>query len=195
MLQQGLPQAYLLMLLNWWLHCCDRFFVCAFPALAASSAPPYLRHATPEPASHCSHERRYWDAQTGNCVSLQDPDSAVRCIHLDPVGRQLVAGTEFGRLMLWDTDMLDELLAAGLERVRQEFERIRPSDHGASRRQVGLSEDSTAAHSSLHCWCCAGPRGAASGKWRHTMHATTQWYGSTHVQGVCVQEHHTDSAQ
>lgn len=42
--------------------------------------------------------------------------------------------------MLWDTDMLDELLTAGLERVRREFERIRPSDHGASCRQVGVSE-------------------------------------------------------
>ena len=76
--------------------------------------------------------------------------------------------------MLWDTDMLDELLTAGLERVRREFERIRPSDHGASCRQVGVLQGSAAAHSSLQGWCCAGRRGAASGKGRHRMHAAAQ---------------------
>mmetsp|Transcript_17388 Transcript_17388/g.37549 ORF Transcript_17388/g.37549 Transcript_17388/m.37549 type:complete len:525 (-) Transcript_17388:1845-3419(-) len=67
---------------------------------------------------------RYWDAQAGNCVCLQDPDSAVRCIHLDSSTGQLVAGTEFGRLLLWDTNQLNELLAAGLNHVRQELSRI-----------------------------------------------------------------------
>jgi hypothetical protein len=38
---------------------------------------------------------------------LQDPDSAVRCINIDPERRQLVAGTEFGKLLLWDMDRLD----------------------------------------------------------------------------------------
>ena len=50
---------------------------------------------------------RYWDSQSGNCVSLEDPDSAVRCIHMDLSSGQLVAGTEFGRLLLWDTRELD----------------------------------------------------------------------------------------
>lgn len=54
--------------------------------------------------------------------------------------------------MLWDTDMLDELLTAGLERVRREFERIRPSDHGASCRQVRLSEDSCLPARLVLCW-------------------------------------------
>ena len=40
-------------------------------------------------------------------MSLQDPDSAVRCIHMDRDGGHLVAGTEFGRLLLWDTRELD----------------------------------------------------------------------------------------
>jgi hypothetical protein len=40
-------------------------------------------------------------------VPVQDPDSAVRCINIDPERRQLVAGTEFGKLLLWDMDRLD----------------------------------------------------------------------------------------
>ncbi len=31
----------------------------------------------------------------------------MRCIHMDGEGRQLVAGTEFGRLLLWDLDGLE----------------------------------------------------------------------------------------
>lgn len=31
----------------------------------------------------------------------------MRCIHIDPANRQLVAGTEFGRLLLWNMDSLD----------------------------------------------------------------------------------------
>lgn len=76
---------------------------------------------------------RYWDSQAGSCVSLLDPESAVRCIHMDQQSHQLVAGTEFGRLLLWDTDILDDLLSSGLKRIRMEFERIHVS---TSRRVV-----------------------------------------------------------
>jgi WD40 repeat protein len=67
---------------------------------------------------------RYWDAQAGNCVSLEDPDSAVRCIHMDQQSGQMVAGTDFGRLMLWDTRELDRLLQAGITHVRTELKRV-----------------------------------------------------------------------
>ena len=83
---------------------------------------------------------RYWDSQAGSCVSLMDPESSVRCIHMDQSSHQLVAGTEFGRLLLWDTQVLDDLLSSGLKRIRMEFERIHvtPSqgNSGGSRRVV-----------------------------------------------------------
>jgi WD40 repeat protein len=82
---------------------------------------------------------RYWDSQAGSCVSLLDPESSVRCIHMDQSSRQLVAGTEFGRLLLWDTEVLDELLASGLQKVRIEFERTQGQggmNGGGSRRVV-----------------------------------------------------------
>ena len=62
---------------------------------------------SPADATHTPCLLRYWDAQAGHSVSLQDPDSSVRCIHLDPQGHQLVAGTEFGKLLLWDTHELE----------------------------------------------------------------------------------------
>lgn len=82
---------------------------------------------------------RYWDSQAGSCVSLLDPESSVRCIHMDHSSHQLVAGTEFGRLLLWDTDVLDDLLSSGLQRVRMEFERTQGQgglNGGGSRRVV-----------------------------------------------------------
>lgn len=71
MLQQGLLHAYLLMLLNWWLHCCDK--IVSFALLLREQHPACLTLSTHTQVLGRSDRQLRIAAGPGQCGTVHPP--------------------------------------------------------------------------------------------------------------------------